>query len=64
MIPQLKNIVGGERSRAAERIMAEPPNLLDALREDLLLVGPMPDASTAFCGACTILLDGEPCAPV
>jgi carbon-monoxide dehydrogenase small subunit len=34
--------------------------LLDALREDLLLVGTHAGCEHGVCGACTVLLDGEP----
>lgn len=34
--------------------------LLDALRDDLLLVGTHAGCEHGVCGACTILLDGEP----
>ena len=34
--------------------------LLDTLREDLALVGSHTGCEHGVCGACTILLDGEP----
>ena len=50
------NVNGRERSVAVE----PRKTLLDALRDDLLLVGTHAGCEHGVCGACTILLDGEP----
>lgn len=50
------NVNGRERE-----VDVEPrKTLLDALRDDLLLVGTHAGCEHGVCGACTILLDGEP----
>ncbi|MCJ9700579.1 (2Fe-2S)-binding protein [Bradyrhizobium sp. SHOUNA76] len=50
------NVNGCERD-----VDLEPrKTLLDALRDDLLLVGAHAGCEHGVCGACTILLDGEP----
>lgn len=50
------NVNGRERE-----LDVEPrKTLLDALRDDLLLVGTHAGCEHGVCGACTILLDGEP----
>jgi aerobic carbon-monoxide dehydrogenase small subunit len=42
-------------------ILAEPRKLLsDALREDLMLTGTHVGCEHGVCGACTILVDGQP----
>lgn len=45
----------------ARDIDVEPrKTLLDAIRDDLLLVGTHAGCEHGVCGACTVLLDGEP----
>lgn len=50
------NVNGRERDVDVEA----RKTLLDALRDDLLLVGTHAGCEHGVCGACTILLDGEP----
>lgn len=48
---------------AVKKISVEPRvTLLDALRDDLGLTGAKPACDRGACGACTVLLDGEPIA--
>jgi aerobic-type carbon monoxide dehydrogenase small subunit (CoxS/CutS family) len=45
----------------AESVLVEPRRLLsDVLREDLELVGTHVGCEHGVCGACTVLVDGEP----
>src|SRR6201993_1598907 len=46
--------------RSCEVDVEPRKTLLDALRDDLLLVGTHAGCEHGVCGACTILLDGEP----
>ena len=55
----LSCIVNGE---TVEVLVQPYVTLLDALREDLNLTGPKEGCGTGDCGACTVLLDGEPIA--
>jgi aerobic carbon-monoxide dehydrogenase small subunit len=50
------NINGRQREADVE----PRKTLLDALREDFLLVGSHAGCEHGVCGACTVLLDGEP----
>ncbi len=48
---------------AVKKISVEPRvTLLDALRDDLGLTGAKPACERGACGACTVLVDGEPVA--
>ena len=48
---------------AARKISVEPRvTLLDALRDELGLTGAKPACDRGACGACTVLVDGEPVA--
>jgi carbon-monoxide dehydrogenase small subunit len=49
--------VNGE---AAEAMVAPYKTLLEVLREDLALTGTKHGCELGECGACTVLLDGEP----
>jgi aerobic carbon-monoxide dehydrogenase small subunit len=47
---------------AVEVLVRPYETLLDALREDLGLIGPKEGCGTGDCGACTVHLDGKPVA--
>ena len=52
-----------EVNGAVKKISVEPRvTLLDALRDNLGLTGAKPACDRGACGACTVLLDGEPIA--
>ena len=50
------NVNGREREAEVE----PRKTLLDTLREDFLLVGSHAGCEHGVCGACTVLIDGEP----
>ncbi len=50
-------VVNGQ---ARELPAAPERSLLDALRDELGLMGPKPGCGEGVCGACTVLVDGEP----
>lgn len=55
---ELTVVVNGEPTT----LVADPGRpLVDLLREDLGLTGPRLGCRNGDCGACTVLLDGEPC---
>jgi carbon-monoxide dehydrogenase small subunit len=56
-LPRHELTVNGESRRVAARPM---DRLLDVLREDLGLTGTKEGCGEGECGACTVLLDGEP----
>ena len=47
---------------AVEVLVRPYETLLDALREDLGLIGPKEGCGTGDCGACTVHIDGKPVA--
>jgi len=54
---QVRLKVNGE---AHEAVFAPYKTLLEVLREDLQLTGTKHGCELGECGACTVLLDGEP----
>jgi len=59
----VKQILSCTVNDEAVEVLVRPyETLLDALREDLGLIGPKEGCGTGDCGACTIHLDGQPVA--
>jgi carbon-monoxide dehydrogenase small subunit len=59
----VKQILSCTVNDEAVEVLVRPyETLLDALREDLGLIGPKEGCGTGDCGACTVHLDGKPVA--
>ncbi len=57
----MKQIVRIRANGDAFEVLIEPwKSLVEVIREDLGLTGTKESCSTGECGACTVLLDGEP----
>jgi carbon-monoxide dehydrogenase small subunit len=58
-----KHVLSFTVNGEAVEVLVQPyVTLLDALREDLGLIGPKEGCGTGDCGACTVHLDGRPVA--